>query len=962
MRALKNSVVGTRNLLLASGALAAVIGGSCGAAYAQDGAEEEDTIVVTGSRIARPGFNSNSPITTVNAAELDLQQPVDIEEVLRGLPQFLPGVGSQVNNGSAGVSTLNLRGLTEPRTLVMLDSSRMVAFDTSGLVDVTAIPIALLERVDVVTGGASAVYGSDAMAGVVNFILKDDFSGAQFDYDRTFTDAEHGDATTNHYSMTLGAALDEGRGNVVLNIGYLDKPPVYQTFSPGSDTPGASTTTIPTAIDSAVGDRSQVAPNGDLVPFYQGFDFNPQNLYQTPQQRWTALALGSYEINENVEAYARALYSNSRSAPQLASSGTFGFEFAVPLDNPFLSPAAVSYLTVNNPVDSCANLEPYGAAAPPGDCVRVGLRRRTTEVGARQFVFEYNTFQFLGGLRGELRGGWEWDVAAAHGETALARQQNNDVSALRTQQSLFAIDANTCFDPSGLCAPFNFFDPSTPVTADAARFIGFNLQVQAKTTQRYATGNLTGDLGELTSPFAQSPIGLAFGAEYREETSDYQPDAASQSGESPGFGQTLPTTGQYDVMEFFGEALVPLVEDAPLADFINLELGYRTSDYSLSGRVETYKYGLEWQPFEGLRLRAMQQQAIRAANISELFDPFTPGTGDLAEDPCAAGTPADPIDPLSDLYVLCLATGAPASRLDSGTLPGPTSGQVNNFSGGNIGLTPEVADTRTFGFVFQPSVLPGFSATVDYYDIEVSNAISIRPISDIMAGCYDPARNPTADAANASCSIIHRNPTVGNLEGPLAFGVEQTNVNIGSVHVEGIDYGFRYEWDLGEMGAVTFALDGTHALETSYQPSPSSGVVQCLGRYGKACGLPSTTTGTIGGPESEDRWTQRTTWEIGDFELSYLWRHLSATRIDDGSPGSDPASSSIPAYNYIDLSGAWSINDNLRLNLNVTNVTEEAPPFVETETGSTLDNSGNTYPSVYDVLGRVVTVGVSARF
>ncbi|MBI1188749.1 MAG: TonB-dependent receptor [Alphaproteobacteria bacterium] len=530
------------------------------------------------------------------------------------------------------------------------------------------------------------------------------------------------------------------------------------------------------------------------------------------------------------------------------------------------------------------------------------------------------------------------------------------------QQSLFATDPSTCFDPSGGCAPFNFFDPTTPVSAQAAQFIGFNLQVQAETTQQYVSGSITGDLGAMNSPFADSPIGLAFGVEYREETSDYQPDAASQSGESPGFGQTLPTTGGYDVTEFFGEALVPLIENAPLMDFLNLELGYRQSDYSLSGSSDTYKYGLVWQPVDGLRLRAMSQRAIRAATISELFRPFTPGTGDLLLDPCASGTPGSPIPVGSDLYNLCLATGVPAGRLNSGTLDNPTSGQINNFTGGNIGLTPEVADTLTYGFVFRPRFLPGFSATVDYYDIEVTNAISIRPAFDIMDACYNPTRNPGADPLKADCLLIRRNVTIGNLEGPLIYGVEQVNENIGSVHVEGIDYSFQYVFDLGASGELTLGLDGTHALESSYQPSDDAGVIQCLGLYGKQCGLPSTVTGTTGGPQSEDRWVQRTTWSVGNFDFSYRWRHLSAVRIDNGTPGVAPESASIPAYDYIDLAAGWQVNDALRVNLRVDNVTDEEAPFVQTETGSTTDNSGNTYPGVYDVLGQVVTVSLSAKF
>ena len=324
----------------------------CAPAGAQTASQEntDDVVVVTGTRIAREGLVSASPITTVDSEELSLKQPVDVETVLRAMPQFLPGNGAQVNNGSSGASTLDLRGLSTPRTLPLIDGKRMVAFDPNGLFDVTSVPLALLERVDVVTGGASAVYGSDAVAGVVNFILNDDFQGAQFDTNYSITD--HGDGEAETYQATVGAGFDDGRGNVVLSVGYLNREAVYQSRGPAALTPGASSTTSPTAIDSAVGGRTQISANGNLDPFYLGFDFNPQNLYQSPQTRWNATALAKYSVNDSVEAYGRFIFANSVSAPQLASSGTFGRTFSVPLNNPFLTTQAAAYLAANNQNDA----------------------------------------------------------------------------------------------------------------------------------------------------------------------------------------------------------------------------------------------------------------------------------------------------------------------------------------------------------------------------------------------------------------------------------------------------------------------------------------------------------------------------------------------------------------------------------------------------------------------------------
>ena len=913
--------------------------------------EKDDVVVITGTRIAREGYVSSSPITTVDAEELALKQPADVEEVLRAMPQFLPGNGGQVNNGSSGTSTLDLRGLSTPRTLPLIDGHRMVGFDPNGLFDVTAIPVSLLKRVDVVTGGASAVYGSDAVAGVVNFILNDDFQGAQLDTSYSITD--HGDGEIVNVQGTVGAGFDDGRGNVVLSVGYANKEAVYQTRPPGSSTPGSSSTTNPSAIDSATGGRTQFNATGQLVPFYQGFNFNPQNLYQTPQERWQALALAKYQINDNVEAYSRFIYSGSTSAPQLASSGTFGFSFEVPLTNPFLSTQASTYLAANNPVATCS-------VAAAGQCVNVGIRWRAVPVGPRQYNFQYDTIQGLVGFRGDFMG-WDWDVAAAHGETSLARQQNNDIDAGKFQQALFAASTTACIDTSNLCSPINIFNPAVAVTPAAAQFVSLNLQVQSLTTQDYVTATINRDLGDFKSPWAKAPIAVSLGAEYRDESSDYRPDAASQSGVSPGFGQTLPTKGRYDVSEVFGETIIPLVEDMPFAKSINLELGYRSSDYSTSGSVESYKYGADWSPVDGLRFRGMFQRAVRAANIAELFAPVTPGTGDLLVDPCANGTPSSPLT--GGLRALCIATGVPTAAIDNATLDQPTAGQVNSFFGGNPNLTPEEADTVTFGAVWQPDFVPGLAVTLDYYDIQVANAISIRPNYDIVDGFYNITRNPTLTASDADCQLIARNTTNGSIEGDLVFGIQQVVENIGEVHAEGIDYSVRYDYDLGAWGGLEFALDGTHVLDASYVPAAGGATVKCVGSYGKQCGLPSTVSGSTGGPTPENHFVQRTTWTFGDFDASLMWRYLSGSDVDaTQAADTDPVSSSIPAYNYLDIAGSWQITDWAKLRMSITNITDEDAPFVATETGSTSYNSGNTYPSTYDVLGRVFTIGVTTKF
>lgn len=950
-----------RNILFTSAAFAAVF---TGAAQAQEEAgapaSSEEAIVVTGSRIPRPNFTSNSPISTINQQEIDLQQPIDVEQILRTLPQFSSGNSSNTNNGSTGTSTIDLRGLTTPRTLVLINGKRIVGFDPNGVVDVTAIPISMLERVDVVTGGASAVYGSDAMAGVVNFILKDDFKGAQVDAD--YSVSGEGDGKREAYGLTLGADLDNGRGNVAVYVGFLDQEDVnmdsraFGVAALDSDTgnPGGSETSIPTVIDTGSG-RIQVrpgTPTGFGTPI-QKFNFNPQNLYQGPQERWQGLAIGNYEITPQIEAYARFLYTSTDTAPALASTATFGFPFEIPLNSPFLSTEQRNFLAADNPVSTCS-------VAAAGQCVTIGLRRRMIELGPRQYEFNYDTFQALAGLRGDLTGAlsnWSWDITYAHGENSLKRQQRNDIDANRIQQSLFASSATTCINQSNGCAPINFFDPSTPMTQAALNFIRLDLQLQSQTTQDYFVTNLTGDLGPLKSPLTDQPIGLSFGTEWRRETSDFRPDAASASGASPGFGQTLPIAGDYDVWEGYVESLVPLVTDKPFVQSLNLELGYRRSDYSTSGGVESYKYGAEWAPVDDIRFRAMFQRAVRAANLAELFTPLTPGTGNLTSDPCAQTVLTS-----GNLYNLCLGTGAPQARLNAGTVPAPISGQINNFVGGNPQLDPETSDTVTFGFVAQPSFIENLTVSLDYYDITISDAVALRPANDIIQGCYSAARNPTANPNSADCQLVIRNTLSGDLSGALQFGVVQAFQNIAEIETSGIDLSVNYRLDLDAMGSVNFSFDGTHTREANYKPSPSSAVIECAGRYGQSCGLPSTATQSVGAPVPEYRWVQRTTWTVGPVDLSYRWRHLSGVTLDALTTNILPAFQSIDDYDYIDLAFGWDVTDNFRLNANVTNVFDKDPPIIGNDTGSTTFNSGNTYPGTYDVLGRVFTVGLTAKF
>jgi outer membrane receptor protein involved in Fe transport len=310
----------------------------------------------------------------------------------------------------------------------------------------------------------------------------------------------------------------------------------------------------------------------------------------------------------------------------------------------------------------------------------------------------------------------------------------------------------------------------------------------------------------------------------------------------------------------------------------------------------------------------------------------------------------------------------PVSRLDNNTLIEPDQGQVGANLGGNTTLTPEVADTWTVGVVWQPTFLPGLGVTLDYYDIKIGDAIAVRPAQDFLDGCYDPSRNTTMSATFTDCLALHRNPSDGSFNGPAPVGVDQINQNIAQVRAKGIDYSISYRYDLpGSWGGLSFSLDGTHVDQSSYVPAPAVGRIECAGYYGKACGIPSTQTSSTGGPTPKDHFVQRTTWDFNafnqGFEVSYLWRHLSSVDIVPSEAAAVSAPSNhVGAFDYLDLAGSWDVTKSTKLKLGVINVFNKKAPEVDTSTGSTPYNSGNTYPSTYDVLGRVFQVGVTQKF
>jgi outer membrane receptor protein involved in Fe transport len=485
------------------------------------------------------------------------------------------------------------------------------------------------------------------------------------------------------------------------------------------------------------------------------------------------------------------------------------------------------------------------------------------------------------------------------------------------------------------------------ITPAMAQFASVTALLKEKTTQDIATFTVNGPISAWGSPLANNPVDAAFGLEYRQETASSLPDDCLQtpptSCQGGAGGNLLPVEGAFDVYEAFGELYIPLIEGREFFEDLNVELGYRLSDYSVTGQSDTWKAGVNWTPVDSIRFRAMFQEANRAPNVNELFRPVTTGLSNATFDPCSNGNP-NPIGP--ELRALCEATGVPPSLV--GVVGDIVSGQVNQFFGTNPANLPdpETAETLTIGVVWTPTLSVGNLidpvVSLDYYDIEIEDFIGAFSGQEALDACY-VLGDPTA------CGSIVR------INGSLATsgaGVPGFTRNLEFVRAEGIELSASVGYDLGDWGELNATLNGNYYLTNELQSASTSPVVDCNGFYGTTCD-----------PVPQLRFVQRTTWSIGDVELSYLWRYIDSMDIQTGEAANIfPAFQSIDAYNYVDLTGVYNVNENIRFTGGVDNVFDEGPPIIGNATGTTAFNSGNTFPSMYDVLGRVFSVGVNVRF
>ncbi|ARU15272.1 hypothetical protein A9D14_02595 [Croceicoccus marinus] len=898
-------------------------------------AAQSEAIIVTGSRITNPNLEQSSPVNVVGENEISLRQATNAEELLGQLPGVAPGIGNNVNNGSGGFATFNLRNLGSNRNLILLDGTRLVPSSTASQTDLNIIPIALIERVDILTGGASSVYGADAISGAVNFVTKRDFEGANVTTSIGLN--EDGDGKRFRTDVTLGANLDDGRGNAVLNVGYQTIDPVLQgdrdvsrqTLFVGGQELGSGTA-VPTRLN---GDQYD-PETGSLVPYYSSFNFAPFNYFQTPMERFNVYGQANYEVADSIELYAKGMFTKSTVSLALAPSGMFGDTWQLPLNNAFLTPAIQAQLCADNEIADCA-----GAIAS-GTEVATTINRRFVEMGPRETDYVTNQFQIWAGARGALTELLDWDLYGTYGESDRTETNVNWGLKSRVQQALRTTDAETCLDDSNGCYPINLFGDGQSIDPQSIAFFNAPAIGTTKTTLSVVSGNISGDLTPEGFLFAQTPIGVAVGSEYRRYRAAQQSDAASATqDEVLGTGAPAPSfSGEYDVWEVFGEAIVPLVEDVPFIYNLSAEVGARYSEYSNAGSTFTWKAGGNWEVAPGYKIRGIYQRSERAPNIGELFDPVTTGLSNLAFDPCQGANPVGN----ATLTNICISQGAPAGQI--GQIPEPNAGQINATSGGNPDLETEKADSWTLGAVLTPLSVPGLSLTVDYYNIKVTDAITTPTPGDILDPCYE-------DFNEDACALIVRNPLNGSLNGGGDTpGLLLNLTNQGTIKTSGVDARLTYALPTG-FGGVNFDVTGNWTKEYYFKASPTSDALICSGEYGVDCDP----------PQPEFSFNTRVGLDFGTAgEFSVLWTWMDALKYeelnDEGfvleDSGILPEYTEIGARSYFDATYRNQITDNLRMTFSVFNLLDKKAPIVSSYIGSTAYNSGNTYPSNYDVLGR----------
>jgi iron complex outermembrane recepter protein len=918
---------------------------------------EETVIVVTGSRIARPDIEASTPIQVVGIEEIKSQGSQNVTDILNELPAAGTAIGRTNTNFSTsgnGQATVNLRNLGSNRTLVLQNGRRVVSgIGGSSAVDLNVIPTELIERIEVLTGGASALYGSEAMAGVVNFVLKRDYNGLAARAQAGLTAA--GDNPTQLFTVTAGKNFADGRGNITIygqydndeglrsnkrKISEVDVP-FRSSFTPqGTFFVGSNTYTYSPTNTLQLGFSNPV----------NGFNRNGERFISVPVERYIGAVMARYDFSDAIGVFLEANYAKTKSRSRLEALATDNSDATTPagdsygglsIDNPFI-PATIR-----------ADMIAQGRTVLP-------FRKRMTDVFDRSNRNDREYYRIVGGLKGQIAGNWNWDAYYNYGRTTEA---TGSETALRDRY-FFALDAIAgpngtviCRDAAARaagCQPFNPFGFNSVSAASAAYFTnnGQLSTYDSKVTQKTFGANVSGSLFELPG----GDVKVAVGGERRTESSSEVFDLQTQLGNTMGNALTN-TTGRYKVSEGYAELTAPIVKDRPFFHFLGLEGAVRIGDYSTVGSVFSWKAGATWAPSQDIRFRGVYSVATRAPNIGELFQGPSQTFPSGLQDPCEGATATS--SRTQDSYCRSIP-GIAAAIAANGTFRYDNNSDRQSIEGedsGNPNLFEEKAKTLTLGVVFTPRFIKNFSATIDFFDIKVEDAINLLPRQVIINDCVATA------GASSLCGLIVREGAAPNprsrTPGTL-FQIDSRPVNAANIRTRGIDFAVRYKTPtFAFLGAdetsLAFNLAYTYLDKLTLQPLAGLPVEDNRGQLDGDGRL---------GAGFKHRGNLSTTLDTGKFSLNWRVNYQSAIQDTLGNPATDTLNF-VKSYWYHDLQARVEIGGDssrkLEFYAGVDNLFDKKPPVLDQNRASNITGT-ETAADSFDPIGRRFYVGAAVKF
>jgi iron complex outermembrane recepter protein len=976
--------------------LVAALGGSLAMVGLSAFAQTAERIEVTGSRILSLGNASNSPLQILTSEDIAKSGATNIQELILKSPTMgTPGISrtnSNFSTSSAGVATVDLRGAGADRTLLLVNGRRFVAgVPASAQVDLNTIPTDFIERIEILTGGSSATYGSDAIAGVVNIILKKNFEGVVFD--ASYGRSEKGDDIKKKASVTFGSTSANGKGNVMAHISGSKQGAVYSKDRPGGAVDSISTGAavsgdyrdifnVTEPFYSSFAPQGRFLPNagtagsrtfdrnGNIIPWSTngpagdgvgatGFNRQEFRTIAVPIDRLLFAGKADYSYFEEHSAYMEGTYALTKSKTRLEP---------FPLDSNQIYPvlgasrgrapaeALVNGVVVRNPVvpDGIYSL----LRDTDGDGLKdYGFTRRLSEVGNRGNEADRGTFRVLTGLKGTFLKSWDYDVYGSYGSTVESQVSSGQVNVLNFRNALDAIpdtdDVNgngnrteaVCRDANARaqgCLPLNLFGFNS-ISPGALSYVTAPGLLSTRTTQKNFGASVSGEAFELPA----GPLAVAGGLEYREEYSRSEFDALQQAGLNA--GNAIPRTeGKFDVKEFFVEAKVPLLKDIAFVKSLSATLAARSGKYSTVGNVNSWNTGIEWSPIADIKFRGMQAVSTRAPNIGELYSPPSQTFPTGLTDPCI-GVTATSTSPAS---ARCRADPGVLTNIGANgkfTLTQPDTQGISGFNIGNPDLRQEKGTSTTFGLVVTPTSIPelkGTSFTLDYFKIKVDQAIQAPGRQFILDQCY------TGD--NSFCKFITRRANAAgvNSAGSLAF-INAVQRNSGGFFTEGIDLTAAYGDKVGE-GRLNTKLSWTHLLKGYTIAAPGADPDPFAGEVGSA----------------RDKVSLNLSYNYGPFGVSALTTYISKSALDDqflaqfgGNPDDPndtttlaPGSLTVPAKFYTDLQFQYTYRK-ARFYFGIDNAFGTKAPLIPSGVPGNITGT-TTASDVYDAIGRRYYVGI----